>query len=101
MQAEPAGRLVTVAADRLVAAASRQHAALAEHLGLLPIEVLALAALRRSGGLSPTELARTLLVSSSGATAIVQRLDAAGLIEREQVSGTGRQVVVHVTARAR
>ena len=51
-------------------------------LGLTYAEFDVLAALYRSGQLKPGELSRALLLTSGGASNVVQRLQAAGYVER-------------------
>lgn len=49
------------------------------------------------GPLSPSELAETLLLTSGGMTVRLNRLQAAGLIERQPNPRDGRGVLVHLT----
>jgi DNA-binding MarR family transcriptional regulator len=52
-------------------------------LGLTYAEFDVLAALRRSGSLKPGELSRSLFLTSGGTSNVLQRLIAAGYVERE------------------
>lgn len=76
----------------------------ADHLapfGLHEGEVNVLAALRRSGApyvLTPTELYRSLLVSSGAMTNRLDRLEEAGLLERTPDPDDRRRVQVGLTA---
>ncbi len=59
-----------------------------------------LAALRRAGepyALRPTELYRSLMISSGGLTARLDRLEAAGLIRRRAADDDARSVIVELT----
>ncbi len=63
-----------------------------------------LAALRRSGApyaLNPTELSRTMLLSSGGTTKRLDRLEAAGLVERRPDPGDRRGTLVRLTRRGK
>lgn len=52
-------------------------------LGLTYAEFDVLAALRRSGPLKPSELSRSLYLTSGGTSNVLQRLTTAGYVERE------------------
>jgi DNA-binding MarR family transcriptional regulator len=59
-----------------------------------------LSTLRRSGPpyrLSPTELYRSLMISSGGLTHRLIRLEKAGLVRREKAPGDGRSLLVTLT----
>jgi DNA-binding MarR family transcriptional regulator len=81
----------------------RLEAVYAEH-GLEPGWHDVLATLRRTGPpfqLRPTELAGTLMLTSSGTTKRLDRLERAGLIERSPDPGDRRGVVITLTAEGR
>ncbi|HEY4824297.1 MAG TPA: MarR family transcriptional regulator, partial [Solirubrobacteraceae bacterium] len=78
--------------DRLVAAGIRQRGALAISLESTTTDVLALDHVVTRAGSAPSDLARALLLSPSGATAVIERLTRAGLISRGP--GSGKQRVV-------
>ena len=62
-----------------------------------------LATLRRTGEpfcLRPTELYRSLMISSGGLTARLDRLEGAGLIRRRAAGDDARSVIVELTRRA-
>ena len=62
-----------------------------------------LATLRRAGepyALRPTELYRSLMISSGGLTARLDRLEGAGLIRRRAADDDARSVIVELTRRA-
>jgi DNA-binding MarR family transcriptional regulator len=87
------GRLAALLDD-----ASRS--ALAE-LGLTGAEYGVLASLRRVGEpyeLTPSELSRTLLLSSGGTSNVMHRLVGAGLVERSADPEDGRSTRVRLTA---
>lgn len=76
------------------------EAVFAEH-GLQIGEFDVLAALRRSGPpyeMTPTALARTLMLSPAGMTNRLDRLEAAGLIERRQDRDDRRSSIITLTA---
>jgi DNA-binding MarR family transcriptional regulator len=63
-----------------------------------------LAALRRSGPpyeLNPTELMRTMLLSSGGTTKRIDRLAVAGLVERQPDPADRRGTLIRLTPRGR
>ena len=78
-------------------ASARQRAALGRSLGLAENEVLALAHLARHGELTPSALGRLLMLSSGGATALVQRLERAGHVKRAGNPHDGRSNLVRLT----
>ncbi len=63
-------------------ASARHRAAVSRRLGLSESEMLAVAHLAQRGRLTPSELADLLDLSSGGVTALVQRLEVAGHVER-------------------
>ncbi|TDE01063.1 MarR family transcriptional regulator [Jiangella asiatica] len=67
-------------------------------LGLTYAEFDVLAALRRAGGpLRPSELTRSVLLTSGGTSNVLQRLVAAGYVEREADQGDARGRWVRLT----
>ncbi|MEO3385018.1 MarR family transcriptional regulator [Mesorhizobium sp. CAU 1741] len=63
-----------------------------------------LATLRRAGPpytMRPTEMYRSLMVTSGGLTARLNRLEAVGLIERPPAPDDGRSLLVQLTPRGR
>jgi DNA-binding MarR family transcriptional regulator len=90
------GRLVTLIAPRV-------EAALARH-GLTTGEFDVLAALRRAGPpfvLTPTALARTMVLSPAAVTNRLDRLEAAGLVRRDLDPGNRRSILVTLTPEGR
>jgi DNA-binding MarR family transcriptional regulator len=74
--------------------------ALFEGFGLDRGEFDVLSTLRRSGApyrLTPTELYRSLMISSGGLTHRLVRLEKAGLVRRERAAGDGRSLLVMLT----
>ena len=82
-------RLVASAIGRLIAAGIRQRGALAKRLETTTTDVLALHHVATATESAPGDLARALLLSPSGATAVIDRLSRAGLISRARGSGNG------------
>ena len=71
------------------------------HHGLDTGEFDVLATLRRAGepyALRPTELYRSLMISSGGLTARLDRLEGAGLIRRRAAGDDARSVIVELTS---
>jgi len=85
-------RLIDSAVGRLIAAGIRQRGALAKRLEATTTDILALDHVVTAADSSPGDLARALLLSPSGATAVIDRLSRAGLISRDR--GSGKQRVV-------
>jgi DNA-binding MarR family transcriptional regulator len=70
-------------------------------LGLTYAEFDVLAALRRAGDpyrLTPSELSRSLFLTSGGISNVLQRLTSAGYVERGATPGDGRSRWVRLTA---
>jgi DNA-binding MarR family transcriptional regulator len=88
--------LIVYAVERLIAAGIRQRGALAKSLGWPTTDVLALRYVVAMTESAPGDLARALLLSPSGATAVIDRLSRAGLISRARGSGK-RRVVLNAT----
>ena len=87
--------------ERLVNAAVRRHVAAAEALALQRTDLLALEHMIDRDGVTPSELARALHLSSAGVTAVADRLVSARLVARRPGSGGRRRVLLRVTARGR
>ena len=87
-------RLVASAIGRLIAAGIRQRGALAKRLETTTTDVLALHHVATATESAPGDLARALLLSPSGATAVIDRLSRAGLISRARGSGKRRVVLM-------
>ncbi|WP_116113781.1 MarR family winged helix-turn-helix transcriptional regulator [Austwickia chelonae] len=87
---------------RLTAALSAQIVAVYESHGLTEGEFDVLCALRRAGApyeRQPAELARTTMITTGGLTKRLDRLEAAGLVERAPAtSGDGRAKTARLTA---
>jgi DNA-binding MarR family transcriptional regulator len=85
---------------RLMAFTTRSIESVFERHGLSIGEFDVLAALRRSGEpyqMTPTELARTLMLSPAGMTSRVDRLVAAGHVDRHVDTGDRRSWIVTLT----
>lgn len=74
----------------------REYLRLQHHTTLPRFDVLA-ALYRRRDGVTMTELSRMLLVSNGNATAVVDRLEADGLVRRSQSETDRRTVFVALT----
>jgi DNA-binding MarR family transcriptional regulator len=85
-------RLIASAVERLIAAGIRQRGALAKRLDSTATDVLALHYVATGTVSAPADLARALLLSPSGATAVIDRLSRAGLVGR--APGSGKQRVM-------
>jgi DNA-binding MarR family transcriptional regulator len=90
--------------SRLSRFLERSIATVLHRHGLNEPQFAVLAALRRAGPphtLSPTDLYNGLLVSSGAMTNRLDRLAAAGLVERVPDPGDGRSLLVALTAKGR
>jgi DNA-binding MarR family transcriptional regulator len=85
---------------RLDVALSTLNAAFAHDLGISVPELLALENLDADGGLGPSELARRLQLSTGTVTALVDRLEMGGHVDRLAHPSDRRRVVVTRTAQA-
>lgn len=78
-------------------ASARHRSAISRRLGLSESEMLAVAHLAQRGRLSPSELAELLDLSSGGVTALVQRLELAGHVERQAHPTDRRSVLLELS----
>jgi DNA-binding MarR family transcriptional regulator len=79
-------------------ASARHRAAMSRRLGLAESEMLAVAHLAQRGRLTPSELGELLDLSSGGVTALVQRLELAGHVERQSHPTDRRSVQLELSA---
>ncbi|MBR7743520.1 MarR family transcriptional regulator [Phycicoccus sp. BSK3Z-2] len=90
--------------SRLAAALTPELVAVYARFGLGEGEFDVLATLRRQGdpyALTPSELSARTMVTSGAVSKRLDRLEAAGLVERRASTGDGRSRTVHLTARGR
>lgn len=89
--------------ERIVALADARLRPPFADAGLAPGEFNVLAAVRRSGrdGMRPGDLAAAMLVTAGAATKRIDRLVAAGLLEKRRVEVDGRERLVSLTDRGR
>lgn len=78
--------------------ATRHRSAISRRLGLSETEMLAVAHLAQRGRLTPSALAELLDLSSGGVTALVQRLELAGHVERSRHPTDRRSVELELSA---
>jgi DNA-binding MarR family transcriptional regulator len=90
--------LIRGALERYARAATRHRAALANLLGLVETDVLALEHLKREGELTPGELAERMLLSSGGMTAVIERLRRGGYVTRHAHPSDRRRSLLRPTA---
>jgi DNA-binding MarR family transcriptional regulator len=79
-------------------ASARHRAAMSRRLGLADSELLAVAHLAQRGRLTPSELGQLLDLSSGGVTALVQRLELAGHVERRRHPSDRRSVQLELSS---
>lgn len=90
-------RKIVVLSQRHAAEVLAFAAALARRTGLGTSEMAALEHLQQSeAGLTPTQLGRRLSLSSGSVTALVDRLEKAGRVERRPHPGDRRSSVVYL-----
>jgi DNA-binding MarR family transcriptional regulator len=83
---------------RLARIADLRRAAVYEAHGLQPGDVDVLSPLWREGDLRPLDLRRAMMIGSGTLTARLDRLEAAGLLERRPDPDDRRGRVLHLTA---
>lgn len=97
-----AGREVNLAVRRLLQAGREMQGALARHLGVRVTDVQAVDHVVSSADpLGPVELGNRLGMRSASATVLVDRMVAAGHLERGPDPRDGRRVVLRATDHAR
>lgn len=79
-------------------AGSRHRSAVARLLGLTDTEMAALTHLAYRGNLTPGQLGRLLFLTSGGVSALTQRMDRAGHVERQPHPRDGRSTVLTPSA---
>lgn len=91
---------LTRATRRLDMALAEWHGELSERLGMGTSEVLALARLAMDDSQGPSELARSLHMTTGAMTAVLDRLAERGHIERGQHPSDRRKVALRLTSNA-
>src|SRR4051794_20493293 len=86
---------------RLALATGRHETALAAAGRVSSIELRAILDVDLAGGLTPTELATRLSLSSGGMTALVQRVEHRGWLGRSSHPTDGRSVIIELTREGR
>lgn len=86
---------------RLAMAGERYQATVARQLGLSDTEMGAVVCLCRYSEMTPGELRERLALSSGGTTAVIQRLERAGHVERRPNPSDGRSAVISVSSEMR
>jgi DNA-binding MarR family transcriptional regulator len=95
-----ADRRETLNAIRAVMTATEQYReALANHLGIGRTEAQAIGQLAATGGLGQTELAARVGITTGASTALIDRLEKAGLARRTAHPTDRRRTVVTLTER--
>ena len=91
------------AAEALIAAAREHstatvmfHAAMAERFGLVPTDSKTLDLLSRLGPLTPGDLVAHTGLTSPSVTALIDRLEARGMVRRRRDDGDRRRVIVEL-----
>ena len=92
---------VAKAARRLDMALAEMHLEVSRVMSMTGGELLALEHLGMEGPLGPTELAQRLHMRTGAMTALLDRLEEEGRIERAAHSSDRRKVVVRITAHGR
>lgn len=88
---------IASAIDELVEASLRRRCAEADAVGLHRVDLHALKLVAGDSSMTPTELASALSVSSSGLTAIVDRLARAQLVVRRPGPDARRRILLRIT----
>lgn len=82
-------------------ALAEMHLSLSGTMDMNAAEVLAIAYLGMHGQLGPTDLAQRLHLRSGAITALLDRLEERGFVERHPHPGDRRRVIVRLTQRGR
>ena len=85
----------------LIVASDEYRRAMAASIGISTAEAAALGEIRHRGPLSPSMLVRRLGIASASVTALLDRLEAAGLVARGPNPADRRSVLVSLTGRGR
>jgi DNA-binding MarR family transcriptional regulator len=94
------GRRETLEAIRAVVLAAEQYReALAHHFGMGRSEAQAIAVLAETGGLGQTDLAARVGITTGACTALIDRLETAGWVQRTPHSTDRRRTIVTLTDR--
>lgn len=88
------------ASRRLSIVAVSVTATMSHAVGINPPELVALAHLDRDGSVGPSELARRLQLTTGAVTALVDRLEESGHLERAAHPTDRRRVLLRRTAKA-
>ena len=98
---DPSAKAITGRIVRLAGTFQRRFGEAFADLGVTEGDYGLLVALRRAGepyGLTPTELARARMMTSGGMTAVIDRLERRGLLERLPNPADRRGSIVQLTA---
>lgn len=87
--------LMALAQHRLL---KRSDAAFNEALGISTTQLGVLFVLEKNPGAMPREVSEGLGINASAITALIDRMEAAGLVRRERSDADGRVVHIHATA---
>lgn len=88
------------ATRRLDVARTGLMVAFSRAVGITVSEMIALEHIGSSGGLGPSELARRLQMTTGAVTALVDRLEASGYVERAAHPSDRRRIVISRTQKA-
>jgi DNA-binding MarR family transcriptional regulator len=91
---------LTRATRRLDMALAEWHGELSQRMGMGTSEIMTLARLAMDDSQGPSELARSLHMTTGAMTAVLDRLVERGHIEREQHSSDRRKVALHLNSSA-
>jgi DNA-binding MarR family transcriptional regulator len=97
---EPDAEAVRSLLARKALADARYRGALARVLGLIESDVLAMQHLAREGALTPGQLGALLRLTSGGTTALVQRLERLGYVDRVPNPRDRRSALVGLSSTA-
>jgi DNA-binding MarR family transcriptional regulator len=90
----PGGPSIRRLLHRRLLASNRHRAAVGQRLGLRPSELAALGHLAEHGALTPSELRSQLVLTSGGVTALLQRLERDGHVQRTPHPSDGRSCLL-------
>ena len=94
---EPRSEIALIALRQILRATEMNSRALAKAVNLSPTQLIMLQTLSRENGLSPGAVARQLSISQATVTALIDKLSARGLVERQRDETDKRRVFVTIT----
>ena len=87
-----------IALRQILRATEISSRALAKQSGLTPSQLILMQVIARSGGQTPSSIAREVSLSQATVTALIDKLEARGLVGRRRDTADRRRIFVELTA---